>query len=318
MTGFDSFVPIVRSEVSVGKTAPWAIYDSWGNLLLPLGTIIETQDQLSNLLENGYYTDAGWDSIAPTNTNHAQTKLAVRNDDSNNIIDTAISSPKNSAPEEQKESIMLDLDSVRWHVGETFHLQVQDNSALRYTVKLIGYVKNKSILVTAPLIDGKVTLIRDGQTFIVRAFPGKKAYAFSSSALKSVFSPHPYLHLSYPRVVRCTTIRKNSRANVKIIASVTLGDPGETAAATLNDLSMGGTSGIIKKPLGKKNDTGVIKFKVNVVGNDEFLTLKIILRSVTPTDNSHEFRHGFEFVEVAPQSNLILSAFVHQTLAAIE
>lgn len=317
MTGFDSFVPIVPSEVAVGRAAPWAIYDSWGNLLLALGTVIETQDQLNDLLENGYYTEAGWDSVAPATATQSHAKSAVQGVESDSVIG-AVSSTKNNAPEQQKESIMLDLDGVRWHVGEAFYLQVQDNPAVRYTVKLIGFVKNKSILVTAPLIDGKVTLVRDGQTFIVRAFPGKKAYAFSSSALKSVFSPHPYLHLSYPKIVRCTTIRKNSRANVKIIASVTLGEPGETAAATLSDLSMGGTSGIIKKPLGKKNDTGVIKFKVNVVGSDEFLTLKIILRSVTPTDNSQEFRHGFEFVDVPPQSNLILSAFVHQTLAATE
>lgn len=315
MTGFDSLLPIIPAKVAVGEAAPWAIYDSWGNLLHPLGEIIENQEQLSNLLENGHYTDAGWDSVTPVHTtqeivNKSAHEVTSGIGSSSNVV-------KNSGSE-HKESIMLDLDSVRWHVGEAFYLQVHDNPAIRYTVKLIGFVKNKSILVSAPLIDGKVALIRDGQTFIVRAFPGKKAYAFSSSALKSVFSPHPYLHLSYPKLVRCTTIRKNSRATVKIIASVTIGEPGETAAATLTDLSMGGTSGIIKKPLGKKNDTGVIKFKVNVIGSDEFLALNVVLRSITPTENSNEFRHGFEFIDVPTQSNLILSAFVHQTLAEIE
>ena len=81
---------------------------------------------------------------------------------------------------------------------------------------------------------------------------------------------------------------------------------------------MGGTSGIIKRQLGQKGDTGVIKFKVNAAGNDEFLTLKTILRSIAPTDNSTEFRHGFEFTDVSPQARLILSAFVHQTLAEMD
>ena len=81
---------------------------------------------------------------------------------------------------------------------------------------------------------------------------------------------------------------------------------------------MGGTSGIIKKQLGQKGDTGLIKFKVNAAGNDEFLTLKTILRSIAPTENSSEFRHGFEFVDVSPQARLILSAFVHQTLAEMD
>ena len=253
------------------------------------------------LIENGYCADPLWESVSVKPAATAKIVAAEK-----------------PAQEQNKETVMLDLDSVRWYVGETFYLQVHDNALIRYTVKLVGFVKNKSIMVTAPVVDGKGALIRDGQTFIVRAFPGKKAYAFTASALKSVFSPHAYLHLSYPKLVRCTAIRQGSRATVKIIASVTVGEPEQTAAATLSDLSMGGSSGIIKKPLGKKNDTGIMKFKVNAAGNDEYLSLNVILRSITPTENTDEYRHGFEFVDVTTQSKLILSAFVHQTLAEID
>lgn len=306
MSELDELVQIKPEEVGVGKAAEKAIYDAWGNLLLAKGDVIENQQQLESLLENGYCPASSaslWDSI-PSKVAPVATPF------------TAASAKP--LPEQNKETVMLDLDSVRWHVGESFFLQVHDNATIRYTVKLIGFVKNKSILVTAPVIDGKGALIRDGQTFIVRAFPGKKAYAFTASALKSVFSPHPYLHLSYPKVVRCSVIRQGARASVKIIASVTVGKPEQTAAATLSDLSMGGTSGIIKKPLGQKNDCGVIKFKVTAAGNDEFLSLNFILRSITPTENMDEYRHGFEFVDVPTQSKLILSAFVHQTLAEVD
>lgn len=301
MNELDALVPIKQNEICLGKPAPRDVFDSWGNLLLASGALIENQLQLDNLIENGFCTDTLSESVLAKATPAIPTLT-----------------PTKPVQEQNKETVMLDLDSVRWHVGETFYLQVHDNAQIRYTVKLIGFVKNKSILLTAPVIDGKGALIRDGQTFIVRAFPGKKAYAFTASALKSVFSPHPYLHLSYPKLVRCTAIRQGSRATVKIIASVTVGSPEQTAAATLSDLSMGGSSGIIKKPLGQKNDTGIIKFKVNAAGNDEYLTLNIILRSVTPTENTDEFRHGFEFIDVPTQSKLILSAFVHQTLAEID
>lgn len=307
MTELDSFTPIDKSKIQLGQPSPFIIYDAWGNVLLGLGALIETQEQFDNLVENGYQSESMWDSVTPL---EAAVKEANK---------SAKSSETKSKPSElNKESIMLDLDSVRWHVGETFFLQVHDNALIRYTVKLIGFVKNKSIFVTAPMVDGKVALIRDGQTFIVRAFPGKKAYAFTASAIKSVFSPHPYLHLSYPKLVRCTAIRQSSRASVKIIAAVTVGNPEQTAAATLTDLSMGGTSGIIKRQLGTKNDKGVIKFKVNAAGNIEYLTIDVILRSISPTENANEFRHGFEFVDVPAQANLVLSAFVHQTLAEIE
>lgn len=304
MTELDALIPIKKNDISVGKVIPKSIYDAWGNLLLASGSIIEDQQQLDSLIADGYCSD--------TILEQSDTKPAPK------VAAAVPVSAVKTATEQNKETIMLDLDSVHWYVGETFYLQVHDNASIRYTVKLIGFVKNKSILVSAPLVDGKVALIRDGQTFIVRTFPGKKAYAFTASALKSVFSPHPYLHLTYPKVVRCTTIRQGSRATVKIIASVTVGMPEQTAAATLSDLSMGGASGIIKRPLGQKNDTGIIKFKVNAAGNDEFLTLNMILRSIAPTENADEYRHGFEFVDVPTQSKLILSAFVHQTLADVD
>ncbi|MFZ6656210.1 flagellar brake protein [Undibacterium sp. TJN19] len=306
MGGASGLMPIKHAEISVGETVPWSIYDSNGNLLMASGVVVENQHQLDGLLENGYCNpDAMWDTIP--------SKLTP--------ISKQTSSPAASpstTPAEAHKDTLIELDSVRWNVGEILYLQVHDHASVRYTVRLIGFVKNMSILVTAPTAEGKTVLIRDGQTFIVRAFPGKRAYAFTASAIKSVYSPHSYLHISYPKQVRCTTIRQGSRAVVKIIASVTIGDPEQTAAAALGDLSMGGASGVIKKAIGKKGDFGVIKFKVSAAGNDEYLILKVILRSQAPTENGLEFRHGFEFVDVSAQSKLILSAFVHQTLAEMD
>ncbi|MDE2427656.1 MAG: flagellar brake protein [Burkholderiales bacterium] len=311
MSDVSGLMPLRHAEISVGQTLHWPVYDQDGRLLLDSGVIVADQSQLERLLEIGY-CDANslWDTI-PSKLASQETRMSLN-------ASAAQSKSATSAPLDAHKEVVMELDSVRWNVGETLYLQMHDQTAMRYTVKLIGFVKNKSIFVTAPMADGKAVLIRDGQTFIVRAFPGKKAYAFTASALKYVYSPYPYLHLSYPKQVRCTTIRQGSRAVVKIIASVTVGDPPETAAATLGDISMGGTSGVIKKPLGKKGDTGQIKFKVNAAGSDEFLTLNIILRSIAPTENGLEFRHGFEFTDVSTQSKLILSAFVHQTLAEMD
>lgn len=308
MGGATGLMPIKHAEISVGEAVPWPIYDEHGKLLMASGVKVESQNQLNSLLAHGYCSpDAMWDTIPSKMTPISKS-----------VLSQSSPSAGSTAAQDQNKDVMMELDSVRWNVGETLYLQVHDHAATRYTVKLIGFVKNMSIMVTAPTADGKAVIVRDGQTFIVRAFPGKKAYAFTASAIKSVYTPHPYLHISYPKQVRCSTIRQGSRATVKIIASVTIGDPEQTAAATLGDLSMGGASGVIKKPLGKKGDLGIIKFKVSAAGNDEFLTLKVILRSQAPTDNGLEYRHGFEFVDVSAQSKLILSAFVHQTLAEMD
>ncbi|MBC3906289.1 MULTISPECIES: flagellar brake protein [Undibacterium] len=308
MGGASGLMPIKHAEISVGQTVPWAIYDEQGHLLMASGVKVESQHQLDGLLEHGYCNpDAMWDTIP--------SKMAPI---SKPVSSQPGSPGSSSSQQDAHKDVLMELDSVRWNVGEILYLQVHDHTAVRYTVKLIGFVKNMSIMVTAPTVDGKAVIIRDGQTFIVRAFPGKKAYAFTASAIKSVYSPHPYLHISYPKQVRCTTIRQGSRAAVKIIASLTIGDPEQTAAATIGDLSMGGASGVIKKAVGKKGDLGIIKFKVSAAGNDEYLCLNVILRSQAPTENGLEYRHGFEFIDVSAQSKLILSAFVHQTLAEMD
>jgi c-di-GMP-binding flagellar brake protein YcgR len=327
MSQLGALTPVDKEQIKLGLALPWAVFDAWGNTLHDAGTVIESQEELDLIIEDGYFEDSLGESAphdrAPlpkaseaSSFSQPSTKLDTKLDP---ILSVANNNQNpNNINDLNKESVMLDLDSVRWQVGETIFLQVHDNAAIRYTVRLIGFVKNQSILVTAPRIDGRGAIIRDGQTFIVRAFPGKKAYAFTAAALKSVYAPHPYLHLSYPKIVRCTAIRQSSRASVKIIASLSVGEPEQTGAATLTDISMGGTSGLLKRSIGKKGDRGVIKFKVNTAGEDVYLIIPLIIRSIVQTENTEEFRYGFEFVDIPTQSKIILSSFVHQTLAEIE
>jgi c-di-GMP-binding flagellar brake protein YcgR len=326
MNHLGTLSPVNRDQVTLGQSLPMTVFDAWGNVMHEAGYIISSEEELELIIEDGYTeNDTAKNQVsnstplpAPSQASAYSQPTSKLNMDLSPILSPAANESNPNNTDSNKESVMLDLDSVRWHVGETFFLQVHDNPALRYTVRLIGYVKNQSILVTAPKIDGRGALVRDGQTFIVRAFPGKKAYAFTASALKSVYTPHAYLHLSYPKIVRCTAIRKSSRASVKIIASVSINGLEQTAAAVLNDISMGGASGLIKNQIGKKNDAGIIKFKITTAGEDAYLSLPIIVRSIAETENSKEFRYGFEFVDMPTQSKIILSSFVHQTLAEIE
>lgn len=303
-----SLIPVRPSDLAIGKPLKSPVYDWHGKLLLGAGAVIGNQTQLDGLIGNGFIHDASWD-IELTQSRIAAPVIAR----------SEKQRPQNSPvmPDEDaaggKETI-TDMDDVRWYVGETLYLQLADQPSVRYIVKLIGFVKNKTVFVTPPVQDGKLEFVREGQTYIVRAFSGKKAYAFTAAAVKSVHSPHPYLHLSYPKQVRCTVVRQGARAEVKIIASVALGEPERTGAATLTDLSMGGASGVMKELLGKKGEAGRIKMKVQAAGQDEFLNLKTIMRSVTTMENGEGFKYGFEFVDLSPHERVVLAAFVNQIL----
>jgi c-di-GMP-binding flagellar brake protein YcgR len=309
MSDLFSLIPVRPKELEVGRPLPWPVYDWHGNLLLAAGVVIESQNQLEGLIGTGFIHDSRWDIEVkkPTSVSAPLMSKAKR-----------VQAEPEEKPQSTDKDVILDLDDVKWVVGETLYMQAVDNSSVRYTVRLIGYAKNKSVIVTAPTQDGKFEFIRDGQAFVVRAFSGKKAFAFLASAVKTVHTPYPYLHLSYPKEMRCTVVRRGIRAQVKIIASVTFGRPERTAAAMLLDLSTGGSSGNIKEEIGRKGDEGYVKFKVHVAGVDEFVSLKAVLRSVVPAENNEGFRHGFEFVDTNVRDRLVLTAFVHQTLVESE
>jgi hypothetical protein len=291
-------IPVRLSEISVGRPLLWSVYDGYGNLLLKSGFVIESENQVEKLSQNGFFRNNPADS-------------PIRSSDYG-TGDGAHSVP------EVGNSTAVGMDEVRWNIGEPLSLQPHDNSMLRYTVRLIGFVKNKTVMVTAPMFDGKFGFIRDGQTFTVRSFSGKKAYVFMAAAVKSVHAPFPYLHLTYPQEVRATLLRKGSRATVKLIAAVSLGQPARIASTKLIDLSVAGASGVSRLPFGAKGEQGLLKFKLQVADHSAVLNLKTVLRSVTLSDSGDAWNHGFEFLDVAVEQRMILSAFVHQTLAGID
>jgi len=290
-------VPVPAHLLSVGKALPRSVYSANGELLLSQGFVIESVEQIATLVGTGYLRQTEFDGKAEkakpggTDNGHA----------------TAVQ----AAAQEHSSEEKVFMDDVRWQVGETFFLHQQGLSA-RYTARFIGYIKNRTVLVTMPIVDDKYVLIRDSQMFIVRAFSGKKAYAFSAFVVKSVHSPHPYLHLSYPKELSCATIRHRARIPVSIIASISMNDQEESVAAVIADMSLGGASANIKHPFGEVGQRGRIKFKINAVGETVYVDLGIILRSIVPSDNGGGCKHGYEFTDLSTHDRLVLSAYFHQ------
>lgn len=293
----NSLIPVTAHLLGVGKPLPRSIYSANGDLLLSQGFVIESTDQVETLLSTGYFRQTEFDAKStPAKSNAAGTMHVA---------------PGPASPPEHGNEEKVMMDEVRWQIGETFFLHQQGHSA-RYTARFIGYIKNRTVLVTMPIVDDKYVLIRDGQMFIARAFSGKKAYAFSAFVVKSVHSPHPYLHLSYPKELSCATIRHRARIPVSIIASVSLDNHDENVAAVIADMSLGGASANIKHPFGEVGQRGRIKFKINAVGETVFVDLETILRSIAPIDNGGGCRHGYEFTDLSTHDRLVLSAYFHQ------
>ncbi len=219
----------------------------------------------------------------------------------------------------EQNEIRINLDEAKLQIGDALQLQsLNEQNPVRYAVTLLGYAKGKSVMVSVPEIDGRLLIIREGQTFVVRAFSGRNVYAFTAMVLKSTSAPFPHLHLSYPGDVRGLTVRKGARAKVDLIVAVGRDDdPAFTAAGVMENISVSGCLVASRTSLGKKGDKIAVKFKLTVAGIESVLSLPALIRAVNVDHDpapSGENHFGVEFHEVAGQDMIVLSAFVYQKL----
>ena len=308
MSSSTSLVPVRASELALGQAAPWPIYNEAGELLLARGTLIETQGQLEGLVKFGLYRNCKWISEPDTES--------VPLPQSMDVLRQA-AGKRRRAPAYGKESV-VGIAEVRWRMGDVLWLQPELSPAVRYGVNLIGSISGKSILVTAPVKDNKLVYLREGEAFIVRSLAGRRAYAFSTKLLKYQQSPHHYLHLSVPKEVRCTVIRRDVRVDVALSAFL-IGSADvagiDPFAIELVDISVGGASAIGTRAALVKDAAARLRFQLHAANEDHALDLTVVVRATEGNAETGTVRYGLEFTGLTPQEHLVLSAFIFQTVS---
>jgi c-di-GMP-binding flagellar brake protein YcgR len=202
---------------------------------------------------------------------------------------------------------------------DTLQLQpLMEGQTERFTVRVIGMMKPKSVLVTAPMLDGRLIFVRDGQTYLVRAFSGLNVCAFKARVLKSQLQPFPYLHLSYPDSVQAMRIRKAMRAPVGIIVAVHDSEEGrQTGSGKLMDISVGGAKLFSSGNLGDKDRALWLSFKVKLGDMEEYVKTPAIIRSIGEEEDDQGKLmkvFGMQFGELTQAQRLIIMNLVYQHL----
>lgn len=290
------FTPVDPLDLYVAQPVPWALFDRDGRQVIAEGGEIESEQQMRSLLAQGLYRAT---AAPPPSQQRAP--------------EPAKPAPARSEPRTEYRT----LDETRLAVGDTLQLQPHaDGPPSRLQVTLIGYFKGKGIIVSAPMREGKLLLVRDGQTFVARMFSGKSAYAFPTTTLKVTNVPYPHLHLSYPSRVEAVMVRRDARVSLRLICAVQ-SRQSPSAAALLTDLSNGGCSLQADNQLAQKGEDILIKFKAVIGGVEQVLTLHGIVRAVQFVEQPggrNGIQHGVQFTELAPPEQVALTAFVYQKL----
>ena len=284
--------PIKQSDLNIGQPIPWMLHDKSGGIVLQLGYIPESSQQIKALLDSGACRDL--DEIS------SKTKT------------------KAEATQPQREAGGLSLVQVKLNIGDLIQLQFQsDKEQSRYFVTLIGYLEGQSVIVTTPVVNGSIMLVREGQDFVVRLFSGKSAYTFTSVANRVTNAPYPHLHLSYPKEVRGLVVRGSSRDRANIICHAAV-EGGSGYACIARDISIGGALIATREKIGDVGNQLTLKFRVKVNDADYVLTLNCQIRSVNASrpsvDEAPTILHGLSFEDVSSQDMLVISTLLYQNI----
>ena len=214
--------PLRKDDIVVGKPLPWPVFDSNKKLLLREGFVIETLSQVEKLISQ-------W--LVPQPTVDASSTLTQ-----SRKRRSGYEAAKNTAEKQ------VPLSSLKLNIGESLQMQsLTEQKPERYYVKLIGHIEKRSVMVTTPVVDGSVLLMREGQAFVLRGFSGADTFSFNVNVLRVCNMPFPYLHLSHPAFVQSTAIRQHNRIKANIVVSVsnlTHPELAEKQPAAVVDLSL--------------------------------------------------------------------------------
>jgi c-di-GMP-binding flagellar brake protein YcgR len=210
------------------------------------------------------------------------------------------------------------------HVGETLQLQFMDDDTRgQFYVKVIGFLQDRSIIVTTPEKGGQAMNVREARAVLARSFSGEQARGFTCVVLRSCTTPYPYLHLSYPSKVE--TMHERQATRVRSALAVGVRPAGATAdsrdiPAVIRDISLTGAQLLASGPVGVSGDRVMIRTRLPIarIGDQPVEIPALIRNSAEETevrDSLWHFRCGVEFEPLDAPTTLVLRAYLYERFA---
>jgi len=213
---------------------------------------------------------------------------------------------------------MEDKKDFKVRLGDPIQLQfIPLDERERLTAKIIGHTPNKSIIISAPSVNGKFPLLKENQPFVVRMLQGNDVYGFESSSLKYYSIPYPHVHLSCPKDLECITVRGSRRVGTETIVSVTtLENPDKSLSISMLNTSATGALLQTSNLLGELGDEINISVELEIALIKKYLRIKAIIRNIsTSDDNEDELnKYGVQFLDLSDEQKLIINAYVYEQI----
>jgi c-di-GMP-binding flagellar brake protein YcgR len=214
------------------------------------------------------------------------------------------------------------FDAMNLKVGDRLQAQVPVKvSPERCTVRLIGYMQGASLLVTAPTTaNGNRVHLLEGDALVMRVFSSQNAFGFGCDVERVCKLPYSYLHVSFPKDIQGTVIRKSARVRAKIIAKVFAEPKGSTElTGIISNLSASGALLDGRRSMAEVGNILQLHFKLNLHNIETTLSLRAVVRAVIEDDvlkqSGTSLAHfGLEFVDMQAHDQMLLQSMVYQKM----
>lgn len=285
-----NMIPIQTSDLIVGQPLPWDLFDESQKPIQKCGYVIKTTDELRELEELSVFR-----MQAPASQ---------------------------QAEADKKAPDQIGFEDMQIKVGQKMYLTLAAYSKLRkscelsensYSVSMIGYVPNSTLIVTMPITDQIVgEPLIEGDQLNIRLVTGQYAYKFSAFVDKVIKAPFKYLHLSFPKVVQGQSIRKSRRIKCHMDATVAE----KAIPIAITDLSICGAGISSKLPLGTLGSTVTLSFSINILDRELHLSIKAIIRSAKQITKNNQkiISTGVEFTDIKPDQVFTLHHMIYHEI----
>jgi len=283
--------PLTIDNIPIGVPLPWQIFDRYGYTVFSRGEVVAERKLLENLIADGLLRDMD---------------MLPQADDAPDWLEI-----ENLAPSE-----MFPPQGIKPQIWERVQLRLLGRDAQAYyTARLIGYIKDKSILVATPEHAGQRIDLAEGEMVEVRMLTGGNIYVFQSAIQRLCISPVHYLHLEYPARVRMQKLRRSPWARVDLAALITAAQGREEFGHILN-LSPDGAQLNVPVGVGVKGE--MLRLTCHV-GMDELKTTLVLdaaIQHVHPAKaGGGMLEYRVEFHNLQAHDALWLRGLVYQRIA---
>lgn len=214
------------------------------------------------------------------------------------------------------------FEAMNLKVGDRLQAQAPAKvSTERCFVRLIGYLQGQSLLVTIPKTTNGIPLqLIEGDQLVMRVFSSKNAFGFACDVQKAYKLPFSYMHISFPKEVQGTLIRKAARVRTKIIAKIRTEQAGSPElTGILSNLSANGALLDGRRDMAKAGDQLRLEFRLKLHNIETNLSLTAVVRAVIEDEalkqSGTTLAHfGLEFVDLQPNDQMLLQSMVYQKM----